>query len=230
MTRPPEAPVRSILLLAAGSWAGVLLAEPETLPGLTYVSVVAGAWLVATRVGKAGLILLLSTLVGTLVPIGLLVLAAHWTDSTDMASLTRVPWRIATRSSAVVALGISVSAAIGPHRILEALSVLPLPAMVRHLLLQILLQAGTMLHETRRMTEAIQVRARGRWGTWRLILNVPGIWLPRVLDRSERVAMAMEVRGFGFGSTPWLEIPWRGVDLLALVAALGLVGLGWALR
>ena len=75
---------------------------------------------------------------------------------------------------------------------------LPIPSVVTALILQMVYQSRALAEETRRVTAALAVRgATSRRGTgWQVARSLPSIWLPRVIQRAERVAAAMEVRGY----------------------------------
>lgn len=104
-----------------------------------------------------------------------------------------------------------------------AVAGLPLPRMVRLLLLQILHQSGLLLDETARVRRALAVRAPGRFGlaSTRLIRALPRVWLERIAARAERTALAFELRGYHLhGASPLppsLTTGWP--DILALAAA-----------
>jgi len=100
------------------------------------------------------------------------------------------------------ASGLLISAAtltgLHPGELDEALSVLPIPRAVSAILIQVVHQTATLGYETRRVAAALSVRGatQGARTAWRLLSSLPRVWLPRVVDRADRVAAAMELRGF----------------------------------
>lgn len=80
----------------------------------------------------------------------------------------------------------------------QGLLSLPVPNVVSAIVLQIVHQTTELVCETRRMVAAIVVRgATGGWITsLRVLIALPRVWIPRVIFRADRVAAAMEVRGF----------------------------------
>ena len=113
----------------------------------------------------------------------------------------------------------------------EALVRLPVPSLVSSILVQIVHQTGILLYETQRVAAAMGVRGAVSGGrvAWRVLFSLPQVWLPRVIDRAERVSAAMELRGycdgrvaaehrqrFGVG-----EFATLGGAIAALVVAIG---------
>jgi energy-coupling factor transporter transmembrane protein EcfT len=105
---------------------------------------------------------------------------------------------------------------------------LPVPRVVAAILLQIVHQTATLFYETRRVAAAMAVRgATGSLGTaWRVLVSLPQVWLPRVIGRAERVAAAMELRGFCDGEPhTFSEVETGVVDLVAVgLCLLAIVG------
>jgi len=95
---------------------------------------------------------------------------------------------------------VSVAAAtcLSPAELREALVRLPVPSLVSRILVQIVHQTGTLLYETQRVAAAMGVRGAASGGrvVWRVLFSLPQVWLPRVIDRAERVSAAMELRGY----------------------------------
>lgn len=89
--------------------------------------------------------------------------------------------------------------ALPPAGLFAVIVRLPVPVFVRLLLLQMLHQAETLRRETRGIHGALAVRGgvHGVRGVLSFARALPSVWLPRVAFRAERVARAMEVRGYG---------------------------------
>jgi energy-coupling factor transporter transmembrane protein EcfT len=102
----------------------------------------------------------------------------------------------------------------------EAVVALPVPAAVSAILLQIVHQTATLAYETRRVASAIAVRGASTGGltAWRLLSSLPRVWLPRIVQRADRTAAAMELRGYCEPRLEPGERPgWRDGAALALV-------------
>jgi energy-coupling factor transporter transmembrane protein EcfT len=81
---------------------------------------------------------------------------------------------------------------------------LPLPSNAGFLMLQMLHQTEVLRRETLRMHQALSVRGgtRGLRDTWLFVRAIPVSWMPRMIFRAERVALAMDVRGYGDALPP----------------------------
>ena len=115
----------------------------------------------------------------------------------------------------------------------DGLARIPLPRLVSAILLQIVHQTATLGYETRRVAAAMAVRGAsgGDLTAWRVLSSLPSVWLPRVILRAERVASAMEVRGFCEQDLPASDRDTDGwADALVLVILLLALGLAVCLR
>jgi energy-coupling factor transporter transmembrane protein EcfT len=76
---------------------------------------------------------------------------------------------------------------------------LPVPTFARLLMMQMLHQGEVLRRETYRVHQALSVRGgtRGFRDTWLFVRAIPLSWMPRMIFRAERVALAMDVRGYG---------------------------------
>ncbi len=110
---------------------------------------------------------------------------------------------------------------------------LPLPRLVTGVVVQIVHQTGSLLAETGRVAAAVAVRAgSGGAGTvFRMLGSLPRVWLPRVIDRADRVAAAMELRGYAETDLRVMgRSPIGAADVVAIGAALGPLVLAAGLR
>ena len=115
----------------------------------------------------------------------------------------------------------------------EALVRLPVPSIVSAVLLQIVHQTGTLFYETQRVASAMAVRGASSGGVaaWRLLVSLPKVWLPRVLVRAERVAAAMELRGYCDADLPsFPRVKSRLADGAVVVLGIGVLALAITLR
>jgi len=72
---------------------------------------------------------------------------------------------------------------------------------------QIVHQAASLFYETKRVASAMAVRGASGGGkaAWQVLWSLPRVWLPRIVDRADRVADAMELRGYCDGETRTLR-------------------------
>lgn len=101
---------------------------------------------------------------------------------------------------------------------------LPLPGHVRLLLEQILHQSEVLGLETRNVYRALTVRSarRGISGLLTFSHALPSVWLPRVALRAERVALAMDLRGYTDHVSRPEPLAMGTARWLVLVAVVGL--------
>jgi energy-coupling factor transporter transmembrane protein EcfT len=66
---------------------------------------------------------------------------------------------------------------------------------------------------------------------WQVLWSLPRVWLPRIVDRADRVADAMELRGYCDGETRTLRSSrMRAADWAALALALAVLGSAVVIR
>jgi energy-coupling factor transporter transmembrane protein EcfT len=171
-------------------------------------------------------------------PLPLLAGMAMWTGvgignglPSDGAGVAPAGW-VAARGAACLLVATATATSLRPWDLQEALARLPLPSILVALIVQIVRQAGTLVDEVLRMGAAVRVRGGvGGWkGTWRVAAALPMSWLPRVGDRAERVARAMEARDFDGLAAPTGEPGIVRRDVLWLSMTTGWVLLVVALR
>jgi hypothetical protein len=121
----------------------------------------------------------------------------------------------ATSMVAVLAIGFMGRAAL--H---DAINSLPLPQMPKLLLMQILHQTSVLFGETGRIRTALTVRGAG--GV-RVLAALPRVWLPRVIFKAERVANALDMRGYGKQLPPVVPRRWNRADVVYATASLALL-------
>jgi hypothetical protein len=117
----------------------------------------------------------------------------------------------------------------------DAVARCPIPGVVKPLLLQILHQSSVLVRETAKIREAMVVRgavAKGLAG-WHILHALPRVWVPRVIFKADRVARAMEVRGYGVPVPP-RPMPWTVPDIIATSVAAAVlataISIRWTLR
>jgi energy-coupling factor transporter transmembrane protein EcfT len=186
--RGPVRELAPVTRLATGLMLLVacLVSVPDRPTGGVQLLLTAALWLLACRppwrvLGRTALWGLV--LVG---PFGLLTLAAPGPPE--------VGWRIVARGLGALLVGAATLWSLRVAELHRALRQLGLPRTATAVVTQICQQAGTLLGETRRISTAIKLRGASR--RFGVLAALPRVWLPRVLQRSERVAMAMQVRGY----------------------------------
>jgi cobalt/nickel transport system permease protein len=117
----------------------------------------------------------------------------------DILQRLSVPWVLFARGFVGMLVSVTAIAALTPGELHEGLRALKLPPLVATLVLQIVHQSGLLIEETRRISAALSLRggSESATGTWRILSAMPRVWLPRVIHRAERLAMTMELRGYG---------------------------------
>jgi len=137
------------------------------------------------------------------------------------AYMKRVGW-IIVKGLCTLLVSVATVSTIAAADLYPAVGGLPLPATARLILIQIVQQTGMLLNETGRIRAAVALRGGGRTapGAGALMRSLPGTWLARVAGRAERVAMAMDVRGYVSAPLPAVTRPshWRAADGAALLA------------
>ncbi|MBN1610934.1 MAG: hypothetical protein JW940_30160 [Polyangiaceae bacterium] len=126
-------------------------------------------------------------------------LPAWLTDSPDGGTTSFVvPLTILLRGTGGILISAAAVSSLSMGDLREGLLGLPLPNLLRTVLVQIVHQTATLFYETRRVAAAMAVRGASGGGVaaWRVVASLPRVWLPRVAARAERVANAMEVRGY----------------------------------
>jgi len=145
-----------------------------------------------------------------------------------------VPWTVLVRGSSCLLVSLTAASTLAASDLREALLRLPAPAMATMIAIQIVHQVPVLVGETRRIAAAMAVRAATGRGmpSWRVARALPLVWLPRVLERSERVAAAMTLRGYCESSGSFRQLrrlaPRDGLSLaLATLVLAGAVALRW---
>lgn len=139
--------------------------------------------------------------------------------------------RIAVRGTACLLVSIATAASLTmPELHVVAARLLPQP--VAAILMQVVHQTATLAGETMRIVAAVRMRAAAgdTRAAWLVLASLPRVWLPRVLLRAERVAMAMELRGFHGGAPSPGPTRLRGIDGLVLAGSTAVLAVSVVLR
>jgi energy-coupling factor transporter transmembrane protein EcfT len=224
------------LRLGAVAFATCMVAPVDTVAGGLLILGTIVTWLAASRPPikmvtaflGLGLVLLLPTLL--MVPL----IKVGWTDSLgDWRYACRSPAIILARSLSGMLVSMATVASVSASDLREGLTQLPLPNIVSAILVQIVHQTATLFHETKQMASAMAVRGASGGGraAWQVLWSLPQVCLPRIIDRADRVADAMALRGYCDGETNTQRgRPMRITDWIALAVALATLGLAVVIR
>ncbi len=202
--------------------------------GAAYIAIVTILWVALVRppgrVFRSSLLLGL----GLFLPYFLLMPLVH--EESAVGGWPRafeVPWIVFFKGITAMQASICTASALSASALRQGLSDLPVPRIFSAVLIQIVHQTTNLISETRRVSSAISLRGGTRgYRTGILVLtSLPRVWLPRVVDRAERVGAAMELRGYcerDLEETGVATGSWR--DRLAVGAALVIMAGATAFR
>jgi energy-coupling factor transporter transmembrane protein EcfT len=214
----------------AGVFVACLASPATTLAGSAFLLCTTAVWASLCGLPLRIAVRVLGLLAAVLLPLILLALLPVG-DGWNLAEALRVSWALVARGLASTLVAVATVAALAPWELHEGLEALPLPRVVVAVLSQVVRQADTLARETASMTTAI--RLRGGAGGFRAAVVVaralPEVWLPRVGDRAERTARAMEMRDFDGGSLQ-RTATWSSGDAGLAAATMAWTALGLVLR
>jgi energy-coupling factor transporter transmembrane protein EcfT len=209
------------LLCGAGLLGACMLAPATSFSGASMIAVTAGGWPAACRLpGKVaraalamGLVLFLPYLL--LVPV---IHAGPHGEGWRAVDSLAVPWSALLRGVAGVMVSVATAGSLSASDLHDGLVRLPVPRVVSDILVQIVHQTGNLIYESGQIAAAMAVRgATGRGRTALAVLwSLPRVWLPRVMERAERIGAAMEMREYGRGFRHFRRSTMRFADALAL--------------
>lgn len=214
-------------------FAACIAAPAASAAGTAFIAAAVSLWLAfvrpPVRVARGallfGLVLFLPYFL--LAPVIGMQGAAGWRDA------LAPPWAVFIRGLAAMQVSISTLSALTASDLRKGLLGLPIPEVLSAVLIQIVHQSAVLFYETRRIASAIAVRG-GTSGVGtgiRLVGSLPRVWLPRVLDRVDRVATAMEMRGYASFDLAGMDDGGKGAgDVPAIAAAALLLAASLALR
>jgi energy-coupling factor transporter transmembrane protein EcfT len=161
------------------------------------------------------------TLLGTLMLGPVLVLTPLVDAGAGQASRLAVTFAIFAKGLSTMLVATVTASTLTLAGIHQGLATLPLPRLLIAVVVQVFMQAGMLARETARMARAIAVR-RAAVGVRHAVTTLAGVssgWTHRLLFKVERVAAAMELRGFD-GTDPPGGVPaGRARDAVALALA-----------
>lgn len=216
----------------------VMIVDPAIWPGMCLWGLVVASWMVATRPPKP--------LRGRLLVFGLVVLGpwfllTPWIVAPASGASEEylwiggawvVPWRLFFRGFGGLLVGAWTAATLPLPELSAGLAALPVPRAVAMILLQIVHRTHALAAETRGMMQAIRVRgaAGGLRSVPTIAAALPRVWMPRVIDRAERVGDAMEVRGFDSDHLDRDAFRWKASDAVGVGLSILVLGAAVAAR
>lgn len=234
-TRGPITSVApSVRLLAGMLVFAACMVAPTTIPsGVCLAIAFPCVWLGVCRPPRRVLRALL--LFGTLALLPYFALAALLPGGAGLVDGQENAFVVAAslllRALGGLAVSLATIATLAPGDLRQALA--PLPASISAILLQIIHQTAFLAYETQRIASAMSVRAAsvGVRTTWELVASLPQVWLPRIVQRADRVSFAMELRGYCDFDHQRRERPrLRRADWLSVLATTAALGLSIAAR
>jgi energy-coupling factor transporter transmembrane protein EcfT len=227
-SQPPLRLAHGILAVSA-----VIAAPAAQPPGAVFI---AGAALLTVLLAKPPLRVIRRTLLfgaALYVPLLAILLLPVFLGFGDVAlpQALRIAAVIALKGMATLLVTLTVVSTLAAAELHVALGALPVPRVMRLVLIQIVHQTGILLDETTRITQVLRVRAHGARGAWRVAASLPRAWLERIAGRAARTGDAMEVRGYvhlarepfphltGWHASDWIAVT-TGVIMVAAAVTL----------
>lgn len=206
--------------------AALLVAETTTLRGSLVALLILLAWLPSCRPGWKLVGIALLAFLGLFLSVLAALTLAAWMGEGRIQPI--LAWGLALKGASLGALAGAILGTFRLGSLLGTFGGLPIP--LASLLGQLVQQTFNLVDESRRMVQAMALRAFGTHLPLVLLGTLPQVWLPRVAHRAERVSEAMELRGLpryrGSRVAPRLG----RLDFLALAAAALLLLLSLHLR
>ncbi|MFO8071355.1 MAG: energy-coupling factor transporter transmembrane component T [Polyangia bacterium] len=213
------------LICGVSVFASCMFAAVTRWEGAVAITLVVVAW---TALVRPPIPVLRSTLLFGLVlflPYFLLVpLIRDSSAGRGWIEALAVSWTVFFRGMTAMLVSVCTATALSASALRRGLSRLPVPRVFSAVLIQIVHQTTNLVYETRRIASAIAVRGgtTGYLTGLRVLASLPRVWLPRVVERTERVGAAMELRGYceldpaELGSLP---TAWRDRSAIGLALA-----------
>lgn len=194
---------QSRILAGAILFAAIMTAPAGTIPGIALVAATTLAWVAACgvprRAARSFVLLGLAMFLPYFLLVPLLVKSPSAAASgPGLARAFAAPWDVFLHGMAGMLVATATVTALSASALRCGLLALPVPRIVAAILIQVVHQTSELLSETGRVAEALAVRgASGEWrAALRVLTSLPRVWLPRIIGRADRVAAAMELRGY----------------------------------
>jgi len=226
------------ILAGMALFAACLTAPAGTALGAGFIPVVALSWIavcgVPRRVTKSLVLLGLAMFLPYFLLAPLLVgWRAAIADASAWTRAFTAPWDVFLHGLAGMVVATATAATLSASDLRRGLVALPVPRVFAAVLIQIVHQTSGLQFESKRVAAALAVRGATSGGrtALRVLTSLPQIWLPRIIGHADRIASAMELRGYA-ESDPCVfgRAAIRTADIASILAALGSLGLATALR
>jgi energy-coupling factor transporter transmembrane protein EcfT len=217
---------QSRILVGAALFGACLTAPARSPAGAGFIGATALGWLLACGMPRRA--------AGSFLFLGLAMFLPYFLLVPFLGgSRTAVPTDILVHGLAGVLVAAAGVTTLSLSDFRRGLLALPLPRVATAVVVQIVHQASELVSETGRVMGALAVRGGSGGGraARRALVSLPRVWLPRVVGRAERVAAAMELRGYAeadlrvFGRRPL-----RAEDLAAIAGGLAWLAVAAGLR
>jgi len=219
-------------------FAACLTAPAGTVPGIIFIAVTTLAWIGACgmprRAARSFVLLGLAMFLPYFLLVPLLVKGPSASVGvTRLAQTFAAPWDVFLHGLTGTLLTAATVTALSTSDLRRGLLALPVPRVVAAVLVQIVHQTAELLAETGRVAAAVAVRGGSGGGkaALQVLASLPRVWLPRIIERADRVAAAMELRGYAETDLRVLGGAAIGLaDVAAIIAILGVLALAAAFR
>jgi energy-coupling factor transporter transmembrane protein EcfT len=226
------------ILAGAALFAACLTAPAGTVLGVAFIAATALGWIGACGIPRREVRSFALLGLAMFAPYFLLIpLLMDGPDAAGGAAAIRralsAPWDVFVHGMAGGLIATATVAVLSASDLRRGLLAFPIPRVLSAVLIQIVHQTAELLAETRRVVAAMAVRGASGSGraALRAMWSLPRVWLPRIIERADRVAAAMEFRGYAeadlriFGR----ETP-GAIDACAVALAAAVLTLAAALR
>lgn len=149
----------------------------------------------------------------------------HSSASNNWLGAARVPLEIGLLGIMCIFVCASTIASLDLTEFNSGLSRLPIPRAMASIIVQIVHQTAMLTNESQRISSAVRIRGApsGAIAKLRFLSGLPTIWLLRIMNRAERIAAAMDLRGFE-GTTRTSKASLSSLDAFAMTIAVLLLG------
>ncbi|MBN2718498.1 MAG: hypothetical protein JXX14_21825 [Deltaproteobacteria bacterium] len=176
-----------------------IVAKVDTPAGIAISLVTLTGWILFCRPSSQLVVKTAALGLVMFLPFFLLTpLLSNFGDTCERSML--IPWRVFFRGMMTLMTTVVTLSTLRFSELHTGLQRLPVPNMVAHIVLQIIHQTIFMYQESVSIANALKLRGATsglRIGI-QVISMLPQVWLPRVIHRAERIAMAMEIRGYTY--------------------------------
>ncbi|MBE3111744.1 MAG: hypothetical protein IMZ46_14765 [Acidobacteria bacterium] len=219
-------------------FAACMTAPAGTVPGIILVAATTLGWIAACgmprRAAQSFAFLGLAMFLPFFLLVPLLVKGRFAAPGgTWLSRAIDAPWDVFLHGMSGMLVTAATVTALSASDLRRGLLALPVPRVISAVLIQIVHQTADLLAETERVAAAMAVRGGSGGGkaALRVLASLPRVWLPRIIDRADRVAAAMELRGYAETDLRVLgRAALEAADVAVIIVNLGVLALAAALR